>query len=198
MVAPVVLVQDLTKGPYQAGVTPAAGTINWIVPTIGTSTSTVILMLNDKLGSITPILGNQFDGRSFSVTWMEFQNATVAGSVEAFPDLILRLLKRSDVVAAGTPTAATGLFEIQDNDGTKRVPVEIFTFDNGPSQGSNIWRGLMGDNINTLGSRRTIEPEPNVTIGPDDALVLIANSDPSSTDQTIRVSFRGFYQEQPS
>jgi len=197
MVAPVVLVQDLTKGPYQAGVTPAAGTISANFEVGGGST--VVLMLNDKAGSITPILDRQFDGRSYSVTWYEMQAAVVAIN-ETLEDLQLFVTTRARVVSAGVPNSAASFFSIQENDGTRTVPVEFFSFESAVLQPltGRIWRGLIGDNTNTLGARRTIEPQPNITIGPNDAIVLFSNVDPTTSTQVLRISARGFYQEQPS
>jgi len=197
MVAPVVLVQDLTVGPYQSGVTPAAGSITWTIP--GTSSDAAFaLILNDKLGSVTPVLGNQFLGRSFSITWIELQNASDSTNISELPNLILSLSPRANLVAP-IPQTSEVLASIQENDGTITVPVEMFSFDTGVTARKTIWRGLLGDNVNTLGTRRIIDPDPPITIGPEDAIILQHIGTPTSGfDNTIRVSIRGFYQEQPS
>jgi len=194
MVAPVVIVQDLTVGPYQAGVTPAAGTLS--ANFLNTGGSAVALILNSKPGSVTEKLDRQFDGRSFSVSWIEIQNALGVAS-EIMTDLQLFVAPRS-LVFAGVPTNNATFFSIQENDGSRRVPVELFEFFAGlsPTTG-RIWRGLLGDNLNTLGALRIIEPEPAITIGPEDALVMVS-IDSTTLDQVIRISMRGFYQEQPS
>jgi len=194
VVAPVVLVQDLTQGPYQAGVTPAAGSVSLITGS-GVVGSAAALILNDKAGSVTAILGDQFNGRSFSVTFVEIQNTTAS---EALPDIALELFPRADVVAAGVPDFSSVLIDIQENDGTLKVPVEHFTYTTptGLTIVSPIWRGSMGDNINTLGSRRVYEPEPKITIGPKDALVFISAI--TAVSQVLRINVRGFYQEQPN
>jgi len=194
IVAPVVIVQDLTKGPYQAGVTPAAGTITWTIPG-GSTEPSINVLLNDKPGSIVPQLGNQFDGRSFSFTYIEIQQSTDTGAEQL--DILLRLGTRANSVL-GTPiTATANLFSIQQNDGSLTVPVEMFSMSGLAASGSNIWRGFLGDNINTLGTLRSIEPNPELTIGPNDALILLNLASPTVTQQ-VRVSFRGFYQEQPA
>jgi len=193
VIAPVVLVQDLTVGPYQAGVTPAAGALEFIIQ--APNASVYALLLNDKAGSITPVLGKQFDGRSFGVTWMEIQNQTDV-AIEALLGLTVELVSRANIVAAGVPNSSAVLFSIQDNDGSLSVPVEQFGFNTGTAPGSVIWRGILGDNTNTLGTRRTLEPLPNITIGPDD--VLIFRSSAPIGDQDMLISVRGFYQEQPS
>jgi len=198
IVAPVVLVQDLTVGPYQAGVTPCAGSIVWNLPVDAGGLQAYVLLLNDKAGSVTPVLGKQFDGRSFSVTWMDIQNATAGGNAEEL-SFQLQLIPRANVVAAGVPINAENLVSIQDNDGTITVPVEAFTFDPpGVATGATIWRGILGDNTNTLGSRRTLEPNPTITIGPKDAILFRQIDVIAVTTQALRVNVRGFYQEQPS
>jgi len=191
IVAPVVLVQDLTVGPYQAGVTPAAGTLR--VDPAGTLWA-IAVVLNDKIGSLTPVLDDQFNDRSFSFLWAEIQNLNLV-PVDV-SDVVLRLAKRSDVLGAGVPSNSAKMFQIQNGDGTQTVPVEIFSFNDVDVSGSIIWRGPLGDNQNTLGSRRRFEDiQPNVTIGPNEALVF-------STTQfgtgNLQVSLRGFYQEQPA
>jgi len=196
IVAPVVLVQDLTVGPYQAGVTPAAGEIIWS-PAGTTNPFSVALMLNDKPGSITEILDRQFNNRSFSVTYLEMQNVNQP-TPQFLAELTLVLASRADVFATGVPSDSSTLTSIQDNDGTLGVPVELFNFaaaDAGAS-GKVIWRGFLGDNTNTLGSRRTIEPTPQVTIGPDDALVFASGNIGQLVDILLHV--RGFYQQQPA
>jgi len=194
VIAPVVMVQDLTKGPYQSGVTPAAGQVQWQSAT-GVVAGSVCLLLNDKAGSLTPVLGRQFDDRSFSVTFIEMQNTTPP--LALYDDLGLRLVKRADVLALGVPIDSGQFTSIQENDGTLGVPVEFFVFTTIPA-GKTFWRGILGDNTNTLGSRRTIDPEPNVTIGPDDALVLFQNTPLLTNAGNVKVHMRGFYQEQPA
>jgi len=195
IVAPVVVVQDLTKGPYQAGVTPAAGTQK-----LGVSDQarwSFAIILNDKPGSITPVLDAQFNARSFSFTWAEFQNIGLL-AVD-LTDLSLNLVPRSTVVAAGVPTNASSLVSIQNNNGSVKIPVEIFTFA-AEITGTQIWRGILGDNLNTPGSRRTLEDiKPNITIGPEDALIFTSGQASSAgQEEFILMSVRGFYQEQPA
>jgi len=192
VVAPVVLVQDLTKGPYQAGVTPCIGTLTWSVLIAGTSSW--LLLLNDKIGSVTPDLGIGFAGRSISISWIEIQNSTTA--IEAIPDLQLRLGKRENALL-GVPTVSDQMTSILENDGVARVPVEQFNMSSGVQGGRLIWRGQLGDNLNTLGSRRIIEPEPQLVLGPRDVLIL-TTTNTFTADQALRVNIRGFYQEQPS
>jgi len=196
VVAPVVVVQDLTKGPYQAGVTPAAGELLWDVA-IAPDSSVMAVILNDKIGSVTEVLDRQFDDRSFSMTWFEMQ-LVPAVALESLSQLQFFIAPRS-VVFAGIPNKSTQLTSIQNNDGTRGVPVEMFGFDAGLALGDKIiWRGVLGDNINILGSRRTMEPEPNITIGPKDALCLRNGTPPSPDAQQVYTSIRGLYQEQPA
>jgi len=193
IVAPVCLVQDLTKGPYQSGVSPCAGSIAWQIALA--ASGSVVIVLNDKLGSLTPVLGPQFKGRSFSLTWAEMQNTNATDSID---DLRIQVVDRAAVLATGVPTASAPFFAIQEGDGKLTVPVELFAFDAAaPAGGGTIWTGILGDNQNTLGSRRTMEPEPNVTIGPSTA-VLIRNLGGTPAGATVVfVSVRGFYQQQP-
>jgi len=194
IVAPVVLVQDLTQGPYLAGVTPAATRAR--IQLSGPNFWSFAVLLNDKPGSLTPILGNQFNNRSFSFTWAEIVN--IAGFTAAeLSDLRLGLAKRSDVVAAGVPLSAFSFSSIQNNDGTVFVPVESFQYEVAITNVS-IWRGLLGDNTNVAGSRREFDNiQPNITIGPDDALVLTTGLAGMAAG-IITANYRGFYQEQPA
>jgi len=194
VVAPVVLVQDLTQGPYQAGVTPAAGVSE--VTAVGTSRFGFAIILNDKTGSITPVLDDQFNGRTFSFTHAELSNRDIPATT--LLDLRLRLCTRAAVFGAPLPTGSSQLTSIQSNDGTETVPVEIFAFDDQNIAGRDIWRGTLGDNTNTLGSVKEFRNlKPNITIGPEDALVFSQVSIDAATTGLIRVSVRGFYQLQP-
>ena len=88
-------------------------------------------------------------------------------------------------------------YAIQGNDGTLKVPVEIFIYDTS-IPGSAIWRGIMGDNLNTLGSKRTFENIiPNITIGPDDALIFTSPLVGTAASE-MQLNVRGFYQQQPA
>jgi len=196
IVAPVVLVQDLTKGPYQSGVTPAAGAIKTFVGAAGSFS--FAFLLNDKPGSITPVLDRQFDDRTFSFTWAEIANVNVPIGITPLPDLALRLASRADVLASGVPTAAASFVSIQENDGKVRIPVEVFVFDAALIPGVDIWRGVLGDNTNTVGSRRTFpDVQPNITIGPKDALLFVSLTG-AAPGTDVAVAARGFYQEQPA
>jgi len=194
IVAPVVLVQDLTVGPYQSGVTPSAGQINMALSTV--QPTAFALIINDKSGSVTPILDAQFDERSFSVTYIELQ--FIGGGTPTAPDdLLLSIAPRANVFA-GTPTNSGFLTSIQNNDGTLSVPVEMYIFDTGLTGGRIIWRGILGDNANVLGSMRSIDPQPNITIGPTDAIILQNSGTAAGAGDAIRVHIRGFYQQQPA
>ena len=196
VVAPVVLVQDLTEGPYQAGVTPSAGTVR-ATPVGAAAGWAIVLLMNDKPGSITPVLDDQFKDRTFSATFAEIQNVSIAAGT-GIDDIRLRLGTRASVVAAGVPDGAASLFSIQNNDGSLTVPVELFIYNSVTIAGSTIWRGIIGDNTNTVGSRREFNNvKPNITIGPDDALIFQSDASPAVTGQ-IGSSVRGFYQEQPA
>jgi len=199
IVAPVVVVQDLTVGPYQSGVTPAAGT-ETVIPATG-DTFAFAVMMNDKPGSPTPVLPNQFNNRSFSFSWIDLQNVDIPAPT-GLEEIELSLAPRSTIVAQAAAQSGSNLVSIQGNDGSITVPVEIFGFAQPTvvTPRTRIWQGILGDNTNVLGSRRTLEDiKPNITIGPEDALIVQATA--SLTQPIvlgIYLSVRGFYQEQPA
>jgi len=195
VVAPVVIVQDLTLGPYQSGVTPAAGQSR-LQSTLTDDPFAFAMILNDKAGSITPVLDRQFDERSFSFTWAEILNISLLAA--DLTQIRLVLATRAAVLAAGVPTGAESLIAIQNSDGSQVIPVEIFTFDSVTITGGILWRGTIGDNLNTPGNRQTFDPmQPNITIGPKDALVFTTPTG-QSLQGNIQINVRGFYQEQPA
>jgi len=75
VVVPVTMIQDLTKGPYQAGVVPVAAEIN--INNAAGTTGGLALILNNKPGSLISLagLGQDMNGKSFSVTSVEIQNS---------------------------------------------------------------------------------------------------------------------------
>lgn len=194
-----VLVQDLSKGPYQSGVTPGAGTARATI-SAGAQRWSFAIMLNDKPGSVTPVLPRQFNNRTFSFTMAELQNIDL-GALEN-DDIYLTIVDRATVVA-GTPITADNLISIQGGDKKPPgiIPVEIFTFRTQLGAAfPRIWQGAIGDNTNTLGSRRLFDNiQPNITIGPNEALVFSTNKDQGVGGIFgMFASVRGFYQEQPA
>jgi len=202
VVAPVVLIQDLTLGPYQAGVTPAAAN-QTLVPLASATGWAFAVILNDKVGSVTPVLPRQFIGRSFSFTYADIVNREPPIIAADMEDVRLRLGNRSAVIAAGIPTASRAFANIQTNrrepDSPQvTIPVEIFAFNAAVVNGSTIWSGNFGDNTNTVGSRKVFEDiQPNITIGPNDALIVSNLTSPAASAGTVSIALRGFYQEQP-
>jgi len=194
IIVPVTMIQDLTKGPYQAGVTPCAGEERVFQAAAATTGFTIAVMLNDKVGSITPVLPAQFDDRSFSITWMEAIN--VATVVDPINDLRIGLQDRATFVAQ-TPTGSQQLVSIQNNPGNIVVPVELFSFDDlSIPANQTIIRTSLGNNTNTLGVTRQFEPTPHITIGPKDVMVVWSPS--TNTARNFQLNIRGFYQEQPA
>jgi len=198
VVVPVAMVQDLTVGPYQAGVTPVAFTVKFLQ--LPGFTNQCAVFLNPKAGTIQAI-GDTFKGRSFSVTWIEVQLLVRMDGTLGPPYFIeVYLIPRSRELANVQPiTAASTAVSIQNNDGSRLLPVQILCHDMGGLlflQPEKIWEGILGNNTNTLGSRRTIEPQPNVTIGPDDAILVQLLNGGSTFDADLSISLRGFYQEQ--
>jgi len=199
VVVPVAMVQDLTVGPYQAGVTPVAFTVKFTI--LPGFTNQCAVFLNAKAGTIAALEGEEFKGRSFSVTWVEMQLLTRVDGTGGPPYFIeLFLIPRSREVANVQPiTAAARAVSIQNNDGSRTLPVNILCHDQGGlffTADEQIWQGILGNNTNTLGSRRTIEPQPNVTIGRDDAILVQMLNPTSAFDGDLSISIRGFYQDQ--
>ena len=194
IIAPVTMIQDLTKGPYISGVTPAAGTARGA--SVALQDWSYAIILNDKPGSVTEVLGAQFNDRSFSFSWADIQNLTLAAA--GVDELSLKVGKRSGVFAAGVPVLSEPFHVIQNGDGVRNVPVEIFFFNNADIAGGTIWRGSLGDNTNTPGRIRTFENiQPNITIGAGEALIFTGAQDAVEAG-TTQLALRGFYQEQPS
>jgi len=198
VVVPVAMVQDLTVGPYQAGVSPVAFTM--IAPQLPGFTNQIVIFLNDKAGTVAAI-GQEFAGRSFSVTWIEVQLIVVMDGTNGPPyDIEVFVIPRSREVANVQPiTAAARAISIQNNDGSRTLPVNMLFHDQGGlffTDDEKIWQGILGNNTNTLGSRRTLEPQPNVTIGPDDAILIQMPNGGTGFDANLAISIRGFYQEQ--
>jgi len=194
VVVPVTMIQDLTKGPYQAGVTPFAGNMAAGV-TITPGSSSFAFVLEPKAGSQTPTVEvvRSMAGKSFSLTWIEFQNNT-AGNL---PTLQLHLISRTAWRAQGVLDRVGNPIGIQINH-TVHPPLQIEGYDATvpvTTPDTILWSGTLGDNLNTTGSRREYEPEPNVTVGPDDALVGVIIG--AAAGGTMSVNVRGFYQEQP-
>jgi len=115
VVVPVALVQDLTKGPYQAGVTPAARNI--IMPQGSTTNPTMTIAMQDKPGgTVTPVLPDSFKNNTFSITWMEI-SAEDTNIINQ--PIIIGIIPRSQI-ALLTPTENARLVSIQNNDGPRR------------------------------------------------------------------------------
>jgi len=191
VVVPVALVQDLTKGPYQSGITPCGTGFTFRGGLTGNPALGIVM--NEKPGSLQPLLPN-FQDKTFSLTWLSI--AAVAGNTGDI-DLQVFLVPRANL-AAQVPSASRRMISIQNNDGTLTVPVELFEFDTGgistPSA-SELWRSTLADPTSATSTFDPVlqyEPEPNVTIGTKDAIVLVM----LGNSQLINVSLRGFYQQQ--
>lgn len=119
-VVPTVQVQDLTVGPYQAGVTPAAGTI----PSPGTVGGQVLIYMNpDAAALIAPNLDEdqRFIGRSFSFSALEFfRRGTGATRYR------VGMVPRAAITAATLATRKQ-LVSVQGGRGLQLVPVILAT-----------------------------------------------------------------------
>jgi len=195
VVVPVALVQDLTKGPYQAGVTPCAAGFLMPAGNIALNPSTAVL-LQDKPSTLTPVLPGSFDNDTYSMTWVEISSEAVNLTDQ---EVRMGLINRS-ALTAFVATQAQRLLSIERNDGTQTVPVEMQFYDDPVVllTSQTLWRGTLaapsGPNVN-IATLLVYEPEPQITIGPDD--VIVFQTVPGGTNR-INISIRGFYQQQPA
>lgn len=195
VIVPVTMVQDLTQGPYQAGVVPVALEINQVGNAVGAGPATVVV-LNNKVGSLVPSEEIQKDlkGQSLSITYVEMFNT---GGI--FPgNLFLFYVSRDQVEAiAAAPLNTSPMNRIQFGGITgstvnKLASAEAFAFDDsagfvgGTSQ--RIWAGTLAATPG-VGSLRIFEPVPALTIGVNDGVVLLL----PVASANIRISMRGFY-----
>lgn len=190
IVVPTVQVQDLTKGPYQAGVTPGAGTGQITTNVLGGSQVAILLNPTGALVAVLPEL--DFEGRSFSITELECINR--GGGT--FTSMRWLMTPRANVLAAGAPTALFQLQPVQEGDGIRRIPVVIVTFASGGIITTNpdFYNGGPAAN-GSAGSRIRPLMRPEHTIGPAQALVI---EDQSLVTSVLSFNVRGFYQEQPN
>jgi len=193
VVVPVTLVQDLTVGPYQAGITPFAGTETIAGTNINQS---IAILLQDKPASTTPVLVG-FEGRSASITWIEVQNQ----NDEELGFTMTLVTRAAFVAGAIVPVSAFQCISIQNNDGTLQVPVSLQSFGelpvSLPSDGQ-FWKIRLAGNLTVNGRNGVTEysPDPNLTLSPDDVLILTLTDLPG-LGGPIRMNVRGFYQQQP-
>ena len=118
VVVPTVQVQDLTVGPYQAGVLPAAGT----QVDVGGAGHQMVIMLSPSLALVPPLINTDdaFIGRSFSITELEIRQRAAGLS-----RLRIGTVPRG-VALAATFTVAKNLLNVQQGGGLQPVPVVIY------------------------------------------------------------------------
>jgi len=117
-VVPTVQVQDLTVGPYQAGVTPASMTQN----AVGRAGRQFVVFLNPDAtmppdADLSEDL--RFIGRSFSITQLSIYNRTVNGD-----RVRIGLVPRANITVP-VIAAAKQFIRVQNGSGLQRVPVVI-------------------------------------------------------------------------
>jgi len=198
VVVPVTMVQDLTKGPYVAGVTPAAAEINVTVDII--NQAGVAILLNTKVGSLIPTaaIKQPLAGKSFSVKSIEWQNTGAA-----VPRAFLLYINRTQLEGiVAVPTISRGFNKILFGGAggiiTKQVSAEMFVWEDTTglvtSTNQRIWSGELAASPG-IGSLRIFEPDPPATIGPEDALILLMDA---ATAAPSRLIVRGWFNEQVS
>ncbi len=186
---PTVQVQDLTKGPYQAGVSPAAGTI--VSP--GTVGGQVLLYINPDAGAvIQATLENdtRFIGRSFSLTAIELK-ARTAGAARYRVGTVPR-----DIITGATLTTRKALVNVQQGNGLLIVPVILATVTAIPfvlfSTVSEWFHSQQLGDISAAAIPIPIPSSPATVIDITTALII----EETVAGALFDVNVRGFYQEQ--
>lgn len=193
-VVPTVQVQDLTVGPYQAGVTPSGVSIN-----MGGAVGRQFVVFLNPDTAIPPAADLtediRFIGRSFSITGMQLINRTVnLGRIR------VGLIPRGSL-GAPTLSAIKQLIPIQNGNGLQRVPVVVGTIIAIPfaifPAAQEIFRGELYPNVGAGAVGPTIIPagDPEITLESTD--VLIVEELLGIGGGVMDFSLRGVYQEQP-
>lgn len=184
-VVPVVQLQDLSTAPYQAGVTPAAGTI----VNSGTAGGQVVIFLNPD--ATIPMAANldedpRFIGRSFNIQSLELRQRAL-GLVRYRVGSVPRA-----IVTGATITVMRRLVNVQVGTGISFVPVVLAVVPAIPFvifPSTSEWHHAESLDASQLVK---IPQIPITTIDRFNALIieeLLAGS-------LVDVSVRGFYQDQ--
>lgn len=196
-VVPVVLVQDLTVGPYQAGVIPAAGGIIW--DNLLVAGSQVVLLLNpDDVAILGGSLGDQFEGRSWTSLQLEVWNrsTTFLASVQVHitrRDLlpgpaadIHQLVQTQQDLPSDIPTTPPGAHV---------VPVVMAEFPGG-GWVVNADQLLMEANVGAVTSSTDRFKIPPFTLGPTEVVVITSVTGPAANNSMFLNGY-GFYKQEP-
>lgn len=184
-VVPTVQVQDLTAGPYQAGVQPAAASSAQNF-TIGRQ---MVIYLNPDAGLVPAAdltTDTRFLGRSFTLESLMFISDAVA-------EIRVGLVPRGSLLAA-TITAVKSLIRVQDGNGIATVPVQMGVIPAIPfvifPAVQEFWSGqfLLREPLNVNAA------PPPTTIRSSEVIVIEAIINSGNMD----VNVRGTWQEQPS
>jgi len=187
IVVPVTMIQDLSKGPYQAGVSPASGH-DTLASGIGNQLA--ILINPNQTLPIQANLANDinFIGRSFTITGLQ-----VAGQDGSNIRCRVGLVPRANVTAANVSTIQ-GVNKTQDTPGFPPVPVVIvgvvaIAFIIFPAVQETWQMGQVPREPLSM-----IIPPQGITIRSTEALVL----ETPVASGVLDVNVVGFYQEQPN
>lgn len=196
-IVPTVQVQDLTVGPYIAGVTPASGTL--VFPALAAGGNQAAILLNpDATTLLVTLPPLPFEGRSWSFDYIELINRTGSylGTIKVYA-----LDRLTVFTIPGSETAITRLVNIQGDPLRgflpPQVPVVQAAFPgtiltNVASEIATVSLNAQGN----AGSVHRIDGRPAITIGPNDSIVIHSLSSPIA-DGFVQMNLRGFYQEQP-
>ena len=186
-VVPTVQVQDLTVGPYQAGVSPCAGTTPPFNAVVG---SQFLILINPDatLPVDLPAVGPDLTGRSFTA------ESLIASSTASNISMRVGLVPRGSLGAA-TLTNLQSLLLTQEGSGINTVPVVIA---NVPAVVFVIFPAVQeffrgGQNI---GANNVLEiPLPRgLTIAGPQVVVL----ESLIASNALSISVSGFYQQLPN
>lgn len=190
-VVPVVVVQDLTVGPYQAGVIPAAGTISFQTLTAG---SQVAIMMNPGSVALLDTETDEFRGRSWTTDILELLNR----SAEFLVWSAFIVDRNTAIPPIAVPASIVSLVETQLNRfGDRRVPVVLAEYPGGlivTPAAKRIWQQA----TNSTGTARdSFRLPPGIVLGPTEALVFDNPFGPAAASNAI-LNASGIYQPQPA
>jgi len=191
-IVPTVQVQDLTRGPYLAGVKPCAGTLDIAVPVGAPSQFVIYLNPDATLPAVADLTTDiRFVGRSFTATAIELtQRGSVVFRWRA--GLVPRAL-----FTGATVTAAKQLISVQDGRGIlDRVPVVIGTIIAAPFVILGLTSEFFEATQRGVEAAPLIMPsDPGTTITSEQVIVLEQlNAGPGNVDLNVR----GIFQSQPN
>lgn len=196
-VVPVVVVQDLTQGPYQAGVLPAAGGLIWDNLLVGGS-QCVILLNPDDVALLLNLAFLDFEGRSWTseslTVWNRSTNFLASVQVHITRRDLLpgpagdihQLVQTQQNLPADIPTTPPGAHV---------VPVVLAEF---PAGGIvvNADQLIMEGNVGAVTSATDRLTIPPFILGPAEMLVVTSVTGPVANNSMF-LNASGFYKQEP-